>query len=514
MAENAYDLVVIGGGSGGLACSKRAAKILGENGKVAVCDFVKPSWQDTTWGIGGTCVNVGCIPKKLMHNAGLIGEHIHDGADYGWKTGEKAHDWATMRENVNNYIRKLNWGYKVQLREKGVKYLNALAKFKDPHTLITTNKKGVTKEITAKQIVIAVGGRPRNLSIPGAEHTISSDDIFWMEKDPGKTLCIGASYISLECAGFLASTGRDTTVMVRSILLRGFDQEMANKVGLGLENAGVKFLRTTVPEKIEKMEDGRLKVHYITTTTTEAKDDEEPIATETRGSEIFDTVLVAIGRTADTDAIDLKNCGVQTHPRSKKVVGGKNGSAETSNVPHIHAIGDCLEGSQELTPVAIQAGKLLAERLFNKSTVQMDYKMVATTVFTPVEYGAIGYSEEDAIIKWGLPDLEVYAAEFVPLEWAIASDRQKDLSGEAAKQEHKGFCKLVCVKSQQERVVGFHYLGPNAGEVTQGYALGIKLGATKADFDNVVGIHPTTAETFTTMDITKSSGESVEVSGC
>jgi len=491
-----YDLVVIGGGSGGLACSKRAMKHLGEKGKVAVCDFVKPSWQNTTWGLGGTCVNVGCIPKKLMHNAALIGDHIKDSVDYGWAKTDTKHSWETMRQNVNDHIRGLNWGYKTDLRTKGVSYLNRLASFKDANTIQLVDQKGEKSVVTAKQVVVAVGGRPRNLNIPGAEHTISSDDIFSLEKSPGKTLCIGASYISLECAGFLAGFGLDTTVMVRSILLRGFDQEMANMVGKGLEHHKVKFLRTTTPKKIEKLDNGKLKVTYV----TKGEDEKEP----EESSDVFDTVLVAIGRTADTKNLNLPSAGVKVDPKSLKVLGGNYGSAETSTCKTVHAIGDCLEGSQELTPVAIQAGKLLADRLFGKSKAQMDYVNVATAVFTSVEYGAVGLSEEDAKEKYGDADLEVYAGEFIPLEWTVP---HRD-------EEIRGFVKLICVKSEQERVVGFHYFGPNAGEVTQGYALGIKLGATKADFDNVVGIHPTSAEAFTTMTVTKASGESLEATGC
>jgi len=492
-----YDLVVIGGGSGGLACSKRAQEHLGEDGKVAVLDFVKPSWQGTSWGLGGTCVNVGCIPKKLMHQAALLGDHRHDAKEFGWEEAPHKCDWETLRQNVGDHIRGLNWGYKTQLRSKGVTYLNRLGSFgKDANTIELVDKKGEKSTIGAKQVVIAVGGRPRNLNIPGAEHTVSSDDIFSLEKSPGKTLCIGASYISLECAGFLAGIGLDVTVMVRSILLRGFDKEMANLVGEGLEHHKVKFLKTTTPKKIEKLDNGKLKVTFISRGNGE---DEK----ESEGSDVFDTVLVAIGRNADTGKLNLENAGVKVDPKSKKVVGG-NGSTETSSCKTVHAVGDCLEGSHELTPVAIQAGKLLADRLFTKSKTEMDYDMVATAVFTPIEYGAIGLSEEDAKEKFGEADIEVYATEFIPLEWTVP---HRD-------EEMKGFAKLVCVKSQQERVVGFHYFGPNAGEVTQGYALGVKLGATKADFDNVVGIHPTTAETFTTMDKTKSSGASLEATGC
>ena len=231
-----YDLVVIGGGSGGLATSKEAAA---HGAKVAVLDFVKPSQAGTSWGLGGTCVNVGCIPKKLMHNAALIGETLgHDAKAFGFGDLTTSHNWEDMRENVQNHIRGLNFKYRVTLREQEVTYLNKLGKFtSDPNTLEVTDKKGKVSTITAARFLVAVGGRPTNLDCEGGELAISSDDIFSLEKSPGKTLCVGASYISLECAGFLNGLGLDTTVAVRSILLRGFDREIAEKVSERSERA-------------------------------------------------------------------------------------------------------------------------------------------------------------------------------------------------------------------------------------------------------------------------------------
>ena len=229
-----YDIIVIGGGSGGLAASKEAAR-LGK--KVAVCDFVKPSPAGTSWGLGGTCVNVGCIPKKLMHQAALLGEALQDAKSFGWEIQEEVmnHNWTKMVEEVQNHIGSLNWGYRVDLREKKVIYLNEYAQFVDNHKLTTTDKKGQEKTITAEKFILATGGRPRYPDIPGVEFGISSDDIFSLPHSPGKTLLVGASYIALECAGFLAALGCDTSVMVRSILLRGFDQQMASKIGEYME---------------------------------------------------------------------------------------------------------------------------------------------------------------------------------------------------------------------------------------------------------------------------------------
>merc|ERR1712117_335931 len=357
-------------------------------------------------------------------------------------------------------------------------------------TLRTVNKKGKEKTVTAQQFILASGGRPKYPDIPGAEFGISSDDLFSLSYNPGKTLLVGASYIALECAGFLHGVGCNATVMVRSILLRGFDQQMAGKIGEYMEEHGINFIRECVPTKIEKIEDGtpgKLKVTAKYNDGTEFVDE-------------FNTVIFAIGRDACTGNMGLDKVGVSLNPKNGKVI---HDEAERTNVGNIFAIGDVLDNKPELTPVAIQAGKLLARRLCGVSTMLTDYVNVCTTVFTPLEYGCCGLSEEDAIAQFGEDNIEVYHQNFQPLEWTVAH-----------RPENACYLKLICLKSQNEKVVGFHYLGPNAGEVTQGFGIAIKMNATKADFDNLIGIHPTTAEVFTTMEITKSSGVDASASGC
>lgn len=488
-SEYDYDLIVIGGGSGGLAASKEAAS-LGK--KVAVFDFVQPSPQGTTWGLGGTCVNVGCIPKKLMHQAALLGHGLEDARSFGWEIPKDIkHNWDTMKNAIQDHIGSLNWGYRVQLREKKVDYHNAYAEFVDKNTVKATNKKGKVIEKTAKHFILAMGERPRYPDIPGAkEFGITSDDLFSLPYCPGKTLMVGASYVSLECGGFLKAIGLDVTIMVRSILLRGFDQQMAEKIGIYMENHDrINFVRPCVPTKIEKLKDGTpglYKVYGKYNDGTEYVDE-------------FNTVIFAIGRDPCTQTIGLDNVGVQTN---------KNGfvmanDAEQTNISNIYAVGDILEGKPELTPVAIQAGRLLARRLYSTSSLLTDYVNVCTTVFTPLEYGCCGYSEEDAIEKYGEDNIEVYHTNFWPLEWTVAK-RENDAC----------YAKLICLIPEKEKVVGLHVLGPNAGEITQGFGTAMKLGATKTDFDNTIGIHPTCAETFTTMDVTKRSGSSIETAGC
>uniref|UniRef100_A0A671EEG7 thioredoxin-disulfide reductase (NADPH) n=1 Tax=Rhinolophus ferrumequinum TaxID=59479 RepID=A0A671EEG7_RHIFE len=429
-----YDLIVIGGGSGGLACAQEAA-ILGK--KVMVLDFVVPSPQGTSWGLGGTCVNVGCVPKKLMHQAALLGQALSDSRKFGWEYNQQAkHNWETMTEAIQNHIGSLNWSYRVSLREKAVAYVNSYGEFVEHHKIKATNRKGQETCYTAAKFVIATGERPRYLGIQGdKEYCITSDDLFSLPYCPGKTLVVGASYVALECAGFLAGIGLDVTVMVRSVLLRGFDQEMAEKVGSYMEQHGIKFLRKFIPVMVQQLEKGlpgKLKV----------------VAKSTEGPEtmegVYNTVLLAIGRDSCTRKIGLEKIGVKINEKTGKI---PVNDVEQTNVPYVYAVGDVLEGKLELTPVAIQAGKLLARRLFG-----------------------------DHLEK-------VYHTFFWPLEWTVAG-----------RDNNTCYAKIICNKFNNNRVIGFHILGPNAGEVTQGFAVAMKCGLTKQLLDDTIGIHPTCGE--------------------
>ncbi|KAK5910398.1 hypothetical protein CesoFtcFv8_004236 [Champsocephalus esox] len=475
-----YDLVVIGGGSGGLACSKEAAQ-LGQ--KVAVLDYVEPTAKGTKWGLGGTCVNVGCIPKKLMHQAALLGTAVKDAQKYGWQiSGPICHDWASMADAVQNHVRSLNWGHRVQLQDKKVQYLNLRGRLRDAHTVRGLTKAGKETLLTAKNIVIATGGRPKYpTDIPGAmEHGMTSDDIFWMKTSPGKTLVVGASYVALECAGFLTGIGLDATVMVRSIALRGFDQQMAGLVTDYMEAYGTKFVKGCVPKRVDKLSSGALQVTWTDTLTgSEHKD-------------TYDSVLWAVGRAPETKALGLDKLGVQLKKESGKIIVGAD---ESTSVPNIFAFGDIGEGRPELTPTAVKAGKLLARRLAGHGTELMNYDNVATTVFTPLEYGCVGLSEEEAEERHGKDGIEVYHAFYKPLEFSVA---ERDAS--------QCYLKVVCERGGDQKILGLHFTGPSAGEVTQGFALGLQCGATYSHLLQTVGIHPTCAEELTKVNITKRSG--------
>jgi thioredoxin reductase (NADPH) len=503
-----YDYIVIGGGSGGMASAKEAAKF---GAHVALFDFVKPSSQNTTWGLGGTCVNVGCVPKKLMHYAGLCGDIVEDAKAYGWDVKKGKHNWSKLVQNVQDHVKTLNFYYEnglntantktmrngetVKISNGSVTYYNALAKLTGPNSLSYSNNLGETGNLSGDNILISVGGRPFvPLDVPGVfEYSITSDDLFSLQTPPGKTLCVGAGYISLECGGFLTHLGFDVTISVRSIPLRtgGFDRDAVNKLISLMEKTGTKFLHNSGIQKIVKREDGRLNV------TIKQGDNIY--------DEIYDTVLYATGRMSDTAGLDLQSAGVT--PTSKGTL--VTNERDQTNVPNVYAIGDVSDGKPELTPVAIQAGQLLARRLFGKSEELMNYKLVPTTVFTPFEYGICGYSEEDARKKYN-DDINVYISEFSSLEIGAA---HRTCHGSSEDLPTNSMSKLVCVKSQNDLVVGFHFVGSNAGEITQGFALALRLKATKKDFDDVVGIHPTDAESFMSLEVEKSSGEQWETSG-
>jgi thioredoxin reductase (NADPH) len=496
-APEAYDLVVIGGGSGGLAASKEAKQLLGPGGKVCVLDFVKPSPAGSTWGLGGTCVNVGCIPKKLMHQAGIHNEGIRHLCQKFGHSPETKFEWPALVGNIQEYIGTLNDGYTKALKDENVEYFNAFGTFVDPNTIaLDFDGKEPNRNIIAKQVLIATGGRPYVLGCPGQEFAIDSDDIFMKKEDPGKICIVGASYIALECAGFLTALGYDVTVLVRSILLRGFDQEISGKIEEFMAAHGTKFIKKVTVAKVEKDGAGKLKVFYG--------------SKEAPGSEVMecDTLLAAIGRSPCTKELGLDKAGVKMDEKGYIPV-----DKECTNVPHIYALGDVITGIWELTPVAIQAGKMLAQRLYGGAVLHMDYHTIATTVFTPLEYSAIGYSEEDAIKEYGEAALEIYIETFKPLEWSMGDADPSDHCS-WNKDVSSGYMKLICVKAEDERVVGFHYMGPNAGEVAQGFSTAMRLGATKLDFDMTVGIHPTTAERATTLKVTKSSGADAAAGGC
>ncbi|EHH16152.1 hypothetical protein EGK_11395, partial [Macaca mulatta] len=450
-----YDLIIVGGGSGGLSCAKEAA-ILGK--KVMVLDFVVPSPQGTSWGKLFFSVRYNSPVSWIRKQASLgLAQSLMPSINYDWHTKYlMKHNWETMTKAIQNHISSLNWGYRLSLREKAVAYVNSYGEFVEHHKIKATNKKGQETYYTAAQFVIATGERPRYLGIQGdKEYCITSDDLFSLPYCPGKTLVVGASYVALECAGFLAGFGLDVTVMVRSILLRGFDQEMAEKVGSYMEQHGVKFLRKFIP----------VMARWLTPVIPALWEAETGGSQGTETIEgVYNTVLLAIGRDSCTRKMGLEKIGVKINEKSGKI---PVNDVEQTSVPYVYAVGDVSEGKPELTPVAIQSGKLLARRLFGASLEK------------------------------------IYHTLFWPLEWTVAG-----------RDNNTCYAKIICNKLDHDRVIGFHILGPNAGEVTQGFAAAMKCGLTKQLLDDTIGIHPTCGEVFTTLEITKSSGLDITQKGC
>lgn len=427
-----------------------------------------------------------------MHHAAHVGQVIQDSSAYGWTRTERVkHDWSAMVERVQSYIKQQNFKCRAELLENNVVYYNAHARFVDSHTLVLKDSKGITQTITANQIVLSTGCRPRYPDIIGAEHILTSDDIFSHAASPGKTLVVGGSHVALECAGFISGTGCNTTVMMRSIPLRGFDHQMAKMVKNDMTERGVTFIVGCTPSRIDLLEDKRLLVHWNNTSNVLQQD-------------TFDTVLYAIGRQATTDSLDLNNAGI-TVDSSGKIPTRNN----QTNVSHVYAIGDvCLESGSsdiklELTPLAVQAGKLLADRLYARGTRNLKLDLIPTAVYTPMEYAFVGMSEEDAVATYGKDQLRIFHSRFIPLNNQLVDN----ITGSA-------YVKLICATMDDDRVVGLHFCGPDAGEVVQGFALAMRCGATKRDFDETIGVHPTTAEQLLALDALKSDDNPIQAVKC
>jgi len=531
-----FDVAVIGGGSGGLGFVLEAQKL---GLKVAVFDYIEPTPHGTKWGLGGTCVNVGCIPKKLMHQAAIHKENIVNSYDFGFNLGElndpddHVHsklngtlEWNRLVRNVQLHIKSINFDYVSNLKENGTAYMNCLAAFHDANTLVYTNQKGALEDylktdkidsekmgkITADHIVVAVGGRPSYLKESACTNNqkfaITSDDIFSLSQPPNKTLVVGGGYIALECAGFLSNLGFPVTLMNRTdTFLRGFDTDMSTMIVEYIKrNTAIDVMPWNLPYHIEE-QNGRFLTKF------------RNLKNSVEGHDEFDTILLAIGRTANTRNLNLKKVGVEINEHNLKITGGYKGEFEKTSVDHIYAVGDVLDKVPELTPIAAKSASNLAHRIFLKTKgkensaeykhYMMDYRDFPTSVFTPLEYSCCGLPEEKAIEVFGEENIQVYHSKFTPLEEAILM-RNHPEDGEPLRM--KGYTKLVCNKNDDERIVGIHYAGPNSGEVMQGYAVAMKLGMRKKDLDRTVGIHPTTAEEFTVM--TKTKAEDPEKTSC
>ena len=444
-----YDIIAIGGGSGGIATMNRA----GEHGaKAAVIEEKK---------LGGTCVNVGCVPKKIMWYGAQIAESFHHyGPDYGFTSSDVQFDFAKLRQNREAYIDRARSSYDGSFKRNGVDLIEGRAHFVDSHTVSVNGEL-----IRAKHIVIATGAHPSIPTIPGAELGGSSDDVFAWEQLPESVAILGAGYIAVELAGVLHALGVKTDLFVRRDRpLRGFDSYIVEGLVNEMEKTGLPLHTHKVPVKLEESVQG-ITIHF-----------------EDGSSHTASQVIWATGRRPNVDGLELEKAGVTLNERGFIQVD----EYQNTVVDGIYALGD-VTGEKELTPVAIKAGRTLSERLFNgKTSAKMDYTTIPTVVFSHPAIGTVGLTEDQAIKEYGQEHIKVYKSSFASMYSAVTNHRQESRF------------KLITAGAD-EKVVGLHGLGYGVDEMIQGFAVAIKMGATKADFDATVAIHPTASEEFVTM---------------
>ena len=445
-----YDIIAIGGGSGGSATMNRAAM---HGAKAAVIEGNI---------IGGTCVNVGCVPKKVMWYGAQVSETLKNyAADYGYTIGETSFDFKTLRKNREAYIERSRQAFSNNFNRNGVDYIEGYARFVDKNTVEVNGE-----HIRAKHIVIATGSYAFIPNVPGSELGGTSDDVFAWEELPESVSIIGAGYIAVELAGVLHALGVKTDLFVRKGgPLRGFDQGIVEVLVEEMKKNGQPLHTHKVPQKLEKLDNGDIQIHFEDGTTHTSQ-----------------KVIWAVGRKANVQQLNLEAAGVELTERGFIQVD----EYQNTTTPGIYALGD-VSGEKELTPVAIKAGRTLAERLFNGKTVaKMDYELIPTVVFSHPAIGSIGLTQEQAEAKYGAENIKVYQSTFAGMYSAITVHRQMTK------------LKLITL-GEEEKVIGLHGIGEGIDEMIQGFAVAVKMGATKADFDATVAIHPTASEEFVTM---------------
>lgn len=440
-----YDYIVIGGGSGGIASANRAAM---HGAKVILFEGKE---------VGGTCVNVGCVPKKVMWYGAQVAETLHRYAgEYGFDVTINKFDFATLKANRQAYIDRIHGSYERGFDNNGVERVYEYARFVDPHTVEVAGER-----YTAPHILIATGGHALYPNIPGSEYGITSDGFFELDEVPKRTAVIGAGYIAVEVAGVLNALGSDTHLFVRKDRpLRTFDKDIVDVLVDEMAKSGP-----------------TLHTHANATEVVKNADDSLTISFDNGETITVDCLIWTIGRAANTSGFGLEKTGVKLTEKGTIY----SDEFENTSVPGIYALGD-VTGKLDLTPVAVKAGRQLSERLFNnKADAKLDYTDVATVVFSHPVIGSVGLTEEKAIAKYGAENIKVYKSSFTPMYTALGDNRQPSTM------------KLVTL-GEDEKIIGLHGIGYGVDEMIQGFSVAIKMGATKADFDNTVAIHPTGSE--------------------
>jgi glutathione reductase (NADPH) len=443
-----YDLLVIGGGSGGLAHAQRAAEY---GAKAAVIEYGP---------LGGTCVNVGCVPKKIMWYAAHHAHQLHHAADFGFDVAVKAHDWKALKNRRDAYIERLNGIYASNLDKRDVTFIGGTASFVDAHTVSVDGR-----EFEADRIVIATGGRPIVPDIPGAELGITSDGFFELEERPQRVLIAGSGYVSVELAGVFNALGSDVQLIVRKdSILRSFDAMLSTQLMESMDKDGIELDTGVIPASVERTDAG-IVLH----------------AEDGRSFGPVDCLVWAVGRSPNTESLAAVNAGVE-QDRYGFV---PTDEYQQTNVENIFALGD-VTGRAALTPVAIAAGRRLADRLYGGMEGRhLEYELIPTVIFSHPSIGTIGLTEDEARAEYG-DDIKVYTSGFVGMYYALGTTKQRSIM------------KLITA-GPDERVVGCHVIGEGADEMMQGFAVAMRMGATKKDFDDTVAIHPTSSEELVTM---------------
>ena len=445
MSDIDYDLFVIGAGSGGVRAARMAA---GFGAKVAIA-------EDRY--MGGTCVNVGCVPKKLYVYASEFGKGFTDAQEFGWRSGATTFDWTTLRDNKKTEISRLNAIYSNLLSGVNADVIDGRASIVNSNTVAVGDK-----HFTARKILIATGGWPHVPDFPGSDLVVSSNEIFDLEAFPERIVIVGGGYIAVEFAGIFNGLGAQVTQLYRGpMFLRGFDPDIRAHASQEISKSGVDLRFETNVESISRTADGL----QLTLTDGESLQ--------------ADAVLYATGRKPNLQGLGLENIHVELTSSGSIAVDGQYQTTE----PGVFALGDCTD-TMELTPVALAEGMAFARTQFGEITPTVDYDFIPTAVFCQPNIGTVGFTEDEARAEFG--DITMYKSAFRPMKHTISG------------RDEKTFMKLI-VDTASDRVVGVHMMGPDAGEIIQGIAIALKAGATKATFDNTIGIHPTAAEEFVTM---------------
>ncbi len=440
-----YDLFVIGAGSGGVRAARMAANF---GAKVAIA-------EDRY--MGGTCVNVGCVPKKLYVYASEYGKGFSDAVEFGWRGDKPDFDWATLRDNKKQEISRLNAIYDNLLSGVDAEIIDGRASIVDANTVSVNGQ-----HYTAEKILIATGGWPRRDTRPGAELGITSNEIFDLEEFPDRILITGGGYIAVEFAGIFNGLGAEVTQLYRGdLFLRGFDDDIREFAAQEIPKSGIDLRFNTIIDSIERCSDGLL------------------CKLSDRTEIVVDQVLYAIGREPHVEGLGLEAVDVALDERGYIEVDDDFRTAE----PSIFAVGDVI-GGMELTPVALAEGMAFARKQYGPETKEVEYEFIPSAVFSQPNIGSVGFTEAEARKEFG--NITLYKSSFRPMKHTISG------------RDEKTFMKLI-VDDASDRVVGVHMMGPDAGEIIQGIAIALKAGATKAVFDATIGIHPTAAEEFVTM---------------